>query len=120
MLTLTALDYNNTTPLIPFLSGVLPPIPQYVQLFIYEDGLEEETEGLILFVDIPESLLDPRDVGQIDLLRSAFLVTINESGRKVTHFVKFELNLVYLLTMGACFYNIRTCLIMHRDVIIFE
>ena len=78
--TLAAFDYNNTTPLIPFGSGVLPPIPQYLILSIYEDGVEEDTEGLILFVDIPESLLDPRDVGQIDLLRSVYLVTINESG----------------------------------------
>ena len=78
---LAAFDYNNTISLIPFPGGaVLPDIPQYFILPIYEDGLDEDTEGLILLLDIPESLLDPRDVGQIDLDRSVYLVTINQSG----------------------------------------
>ena len=80
MILLAAFDYNITASLIPFPGGVLPDFPQYFTMSIYEDGLDEDTEGLILFLDIPESLLDPRDVGQIDLDRSVYLVTINQSG----------------------------------------
>ena len=80
-ISLAAFDYNNSAPLFPFPGGgFVPELFQPFLLSIYEDGLKEDTEGLILFVDVPESLLDPRDVGQIDLERNVYLVTINDSG----------------------------------------
>ena len=69
--------------MIPFPpGGVLPDLQQYFLLSIYEDGLESQ--------------LDPRDVGQIDLARTAYLVTINQSGipdtsiRTLSHFTRIK------------------------------
>ena len=49
-------------------------------LAIYNDGIAEDVEGLILFLEVIESQLDPRDVGQVQLTRSAYLITISQSG----------------------------------------
>ena len=46
----------------------------------YLDGLAEELEGFVLYLEVMESELDPRDVGQITLSRSVYLVVINQSG----------------------------------------
>ena len=89
-----AFDYNNTVQVIPFPGGgVLPDLHQYFVLPIYEDGLEEDTEGFVLYVDIVESQLDPRDVGQIDLARTAYLVTINQSGILIHLHVRYHTSL---------------------------
>ena len=47
----------------------------------YGDGLREDIEGLILFLEIQESGLDPRDVGNVSLSRSAYLLRINQTGK---------------------------------------
>lgn len=81
LIPIAAFDYNNTVQVIPFPpGGIVPDLHQYYLLPIYEDGLEEDTEGFVLYMDVVESQLDPRDVGQIDLARTAYLVTINQSG----------------------------------------
>ena len=55
--------------------------PQFnFDLPIYNDGIAEDVEGLILFLEVVESQLDPRDVGQVQLIRSAYLITISQSG----------------------------------------
>ena len=43
----------------------LPPFN--FDLPIYNDGIAEDVEGLILFLEVVESQLDPRDVGQVQL-----------------------------------------------------
>ena len=49
----------------------------------YQDGEAEQLEGFILYLEIDESELDPRDVGNVSLSRSAYLVRINQSGTAV-------------------------------------
>ena len=51
----------------------------------YLDGLAEELEGFVLYLDVMESELDPRDVGQVNLSRSVYLVVINQSGMIDVH-----------------------------------
>jgi hypothetical protein len=48
----------------------------------YLDGLAEELEGFVLYLDVVESELDPRDVGLVNLSRSVYLVVINQSGMR--------------------------------------
>ena len=54
--------------------------PRVILLNAYEDGVPEEAEGFVLYVDLLESELNSRDVGQVNLSRNAYLVRINESG----------------------------------------
>ena len=56
---------------------------ELVQFFFiepYADGVPEDLEGFVLFVELLESELDPRDVGYVSLPRSAHLVRINDTG----------------------------------------
>ena len=56
-------------------------IPSFVVPFeTYQDGVREGAEGLVLYLDIDESELDPRDVGEVSLDRSFYLVRITELG----------------------------------------
>jgi hypothetical protein len=50
----------------------------------YQDGEAEQSEGFVLLLEIEESELDPRDVGNVSLSRSVYLVRINQSGMIVT------------------------------------
>ena len=59
---------------------------------IYDDGIDEDVEGLILFLDVMESQLDPRDVGYINVSRSAYLITIYPSGMQ-----KYTINIIVIL-----------------------
>ena len=52
---------------------------------VYDDGIDEDVEGLIIFLEVMESELDPRDVGQIDLIRSAYLIRISPTGILCIH-----------------------------------
>ena len=54
-------------------------VPPPLGIFAYIDGLPEETEGLVVYLELDESELDPRDVGQIALERSTYLIRINPS-----------------------------------------
>ena len=54
-------------------------VPPPLDIFAYIDGLPEETEGLVVYLELEESELDPRDVGQIALERSTYLIRINAS-----------------------------------------
>ena len=60
-----------------------PPLQFNFDLPIYNDGITEDVEGLILFLEVVESQLDPRDMGQVQLIRSAYLITISQSGTYV-------------------------------------
>ena len=59
-----------------------------ITLDAYLDGLPEELEGFVLYLDVIESELDPRDVGQVNLSRSVYLVVINQSGTCRVQFLK--------------------------------
>ena len=59
-------------------------IPPYLSLEAYQDGIAEQSEGLVLLLEIDESKLDPRDVGNVSLSRSVYLVRINQSGMILT------------------------------------
>ena len=50
----------------------------------YQDGIAEQSEGFVLLLEIDESELDPRDVGNVSLSRSVYLVRINQSGMMPT------------------------------------
>ena len=54
--------------------------PNFFLLAAFLDGIPEQTEGFVLFLEIIESELDPRDVGNVSLSRSVYLVRINDSG----------------------------------------
>ena len=67
-----------------------PPVNLSFGIMAYLDGLPEETEGLVVYLELDESELDPKDVGQIALERSTYLIRINpsrthtiESGTKI-------------------------------------
>ena len=50
---------------------------------VYDDGIAEDVEGLVLFFEVLESELDPRDVDFISFSRSTYLIVINPSGMHV-------------------------------------
>lgn len=68
-----------------------------LDLRAYEDGEAEESEGFVLYLDLVESELDPRDVGLVNISRNAYLIRINESG--ILHFVSSS----YILPPGSAF-----------------
>ena len=47
---------------------------------IYDDGIAEDVEGLVLSLEILESELDPRDVDFVNFPRSAYIIAIYSSG----------------------------------------
>ena len=57
--------------------------PPSLSLNAYQDGVAEESEGFILYLEIVESELDPRDVGSVSVSRSAYLIRINQSSTTV-------------------------------------
>ena len=59
-------------------------IPSYLSLEAYQDGIAERSEGFVLLLEIDESELDPRDMGNVSLSRSVYLVRINQSGMILT------------------------------------
>ena len=61
-----------------FAGGSVPQ--QFFFIETYVDGVRENTEGYVLYLDIIEADLDPRDLGQVNLSRSVYLVRIEPSG----------------------------------------
>ena len=57
--------------------------PPSLSLNAYQDGVAEESEGFVLYLEIVESELDPRDVGSVSVSRSAYLIRINQSSTTV-------------------------------------
>ena len=78
-----AYDYKEVDTTLPGVAGgfVFPPT---LSLDAYQDGINEQSEGFVLLLEIVESELDPRDVGNVSLSRSVYLVRINQSGIIVT------------------------------------
>lgn len=72
-------------------------LPPPLGIFPYIDGIAEEPEGLVAYLDLEESDLDPRDVGQVALERSTYLVRINPSSTWVCvlQSQNFNCNAVY-------------------------
>ena len=50
---------------------------------IYDDGIAEDVEGLVLSLEVLESELDPRDVDFVNLSRSAYIIAIYPSGMTI-------------------------------------
>lgn len=75
----TAYDYRaiNITANV-YAGGFVAP--NFYFFGAYSDGIQEQREGLVLLLEIIESELDPRDVGNVSLSRSAYLIRINDSG----------------------------------------
>ena len=72
-------DYDSiNTTLRLEVGGLL--FPEIIFLKAYEDGVAEEVEGFVLYLDLVESELDSRDVGFVNISRNAYLIRINESG----------------------------------------
>jgi hypothetical protein len=77
---LTAYDYRTIDTTVSLTAG---SSENYELTFdAYLDGLAEELEGFVLYLDVVESELDPRDVGLVNLSRSVYLVVINQSGMR--------------------------------------
>ena len=53
---------------------------------VYDDGISEDVEGLVLFFEVLESELDPRDVDFISHSRSTYLIVINPSDMHYRYF----------------------------------
>ena len=84
----------------------LVPVPPHLGILAYIDGLPEETEGLVVYLELDESELDPRDVGQIALERNTYLIRINSSRMQNQG---FEHNLPPSLpTINTCIINFDT------------
>jgi hypothetical protein len=72
-------DYEAVdTTINGFAGGIF--ISPSLSLDAYQDGEAEQLEGFVLYLEIVESELDPRDVGNVSVSRSAYLVRINQSG----------------------------------------
>ena len=75
----TAYDYRAIDITADFYAGGFGG-PTLYFFGAYSDGIPEQREGLVLLLEIVESELDPRDVGNVSLSRSAYLVRINDTG----------------------------------------
>ena len=56
----------------------LPPIVP-LGFVAFDDGVTEDVEGIVVFLEVLESELDDRDRGEVELERSAYLIRINPS-----------------------------------------
>ena len=83
MFFLTVYDYRTIDTTISPTAG--SPNMYELTFDAYLDGLAEELEGFVLYLEVMESELDPRDVGQITLSRSVYLIVINQSGMVNVH-----------------------------------
>ena len=86
-------DYEAVDTTVLGLTGVMVDSSS-LELNAYQDGEAEQLEGFVLFLEIAESELDPRDVGNVSVSRSAYLVRINQSGTVVTLIKRFHVNAV--------------------------
>ena len=74
-----AYDYEEVDTTLSGLAGGFFAPPS-LSLNAYQDGVAEQLEGFVLLLEIVQSELDGRDVGNVSLSRSAYLVRINQSG----------------------------------------
>lgn len=74
-----AYDFESVNTTIAGLAGGIFFLPS-LSLDAYQDGLLEQLEGFVLYLEIVQSELDDRDVGNASLSRSTYLVRINQSG----------------------------------------
>ena len=88
-------DYQTIDETFSLLAGSLELYE--LSFDAYLDGLAEELEGFVLFLEVIESELDPRDVGQVNLSRAVYLVTINQSG--IARFSSNYLNNGHILSI---------------------
>ena len=85
-----AYDYPAINATEDFFAGGFS-LPVYFHLLAHSDGVVEQREGFVLFLEIQESKLDPRDVGNVSLSRSAYLVRINDTGlSRITNHLYYD------------------------------
>ena len=65
---------NFTTTYSLSVGGPLPPT--IFDITAKQDDISENTEGFVVYLKVGESELDERDVGQVDLVRDAYLAQI--------------------------------------------
>ena len=75
-------------------SGLQPEAPIIIigSSLSLDDETSEVTEGFVLYIDIDESTLDPRDANRISVVNSVVLVLITDNDSKcaqitVKHFI---------------------------------
>ena len=77
---LSEYDYESLDKTLTVYAGGFAPL-DFFSLQSYLDGVRENLEGYVLYLEIIEADLDPRDAGQVSLARSVYLVRINQSGK---------------------------------------
>lgn len=70
-----------------------PVAPIFFDISAVSDSLRENVEGFIVYLEADESTIDVRDVGQIDLVREAYVVRIVDVP-PVESFSKFSVTTV--------------------------
>lgn len=95
----TAFDYEAVNKTIYDLTGGFSPS---LMLDAYQDGEAEQLEGFVIYLEIVESELDPRDVGNVSLSRSVYLIRINQSGTTMILVIRFNIITANLMFMLSC------------------
>ena len=72
-------DYRNLNSTFSVYAGGTFS-PSFLEIVTYYDGVTENLEGFVLFLEIAEPELDERDVGNVSLSRSTYLLRINQTG----------------------------------------
>ena len=110
---LSEYDYVGIDKTIQIITGGFF-LPELLQIGPYQDGVAEELEGFVLFLDVLESELDERDVGQVSLTRAAYLVRINQSGidnsEKNYIVIKFISFMSHIIMLIFCCNIVITCM----------
>ena len=71
------------------MSAGAPLPPAIFQIIAIPDSLSEDTEGFIVYLELNESALDERDVGQVTLLRDAYLIRILDQAAPILPLGKY-------------------------------
>ena len=78
----TEYDYQTVSRTYSVLAGGFIA-PVFFGIEIYQEGVAENLEGFVLFLEIAESELDQRDIGNVSLSRSTYLLRINQTGKNI-------------------------------------
>ena len=93
----TAFDYEAVNTTMDGLAGGFFDLPPSLILNAYQDGEAEQLEGFVIYLEILESELNQRDVGNVSLSRSAYLIRINQSGTIMILVIRLNITTVNLM-----------------------
>ena len=81
---LTESDFDRSTRSLTFIAGLNKEAPKSISgsTLPRDDSKSESTEGFVLYLEVDESSLDPRDAGRISIEgeRNVILVFILDDG----------------------------------------